>query len=249
VKLYDSLIDDIPSFVYGREVCSYPYDENKCWTENQDYELILQKDTAFELGGRGFDSVNYTLVTTDSDYVEKDETVVYGQELQNISKDTYYARIAVVKVRDNDIWNTDSEKLYQMLSDIDFIKYHIFPKGYMFRNSGQTGREQVRVGKKELKEGMTFEYIGNTIIRHFKRNPEILSVKLIFITADSADYKKIREAAEKTTEIRRSLSMINKNLPTECSVCGIRDICNEVEGLKELHFGKKGAKEKQQLIL
>ena len=43
-------------------------------------------------------------------------------------------------------------------------------------------------------------------------------------------------------EIRNSLSKIQKGLPTECSICDIREICNEVEGLRELHFGKREKK-------
>ncbi len=247
MKLYDSLISELSELISCDENRAYTYDQNKVWPESQDYELILQKDTAYELGGKGYDSVNCVLVTTESEYVPDNKIVVYAKELQDICHDTSYARITIVRIKDSEEY--DSEKLYQLFSDLEFVKYHIFTKGYMFRNSAQTGREQVRIGKAAIKDGMTFEHIGNTIINHYKRLPEVLTVKQIFITTDQADYKGLYDVAKRATEIRRSLSMIKNNLPTECSICGIKDICNEVEGLNELHFGKKTAKNKQQLII
>ena len=34
-----------------------------------------------------------------------------------------------------------------------------------------------------------------------------------------------------------TLTHIFEGLPTDCSVCALKDICDEVEGMKELHFG------------
>ena len=125
------------------------------------------------------------------------------------------------------------------MQDIDFVKFHVYGKGFMMRTSGQSAKEQVRVSKKALQDGITFESMGDAFISHYKKNPEVLAVRVSFITGDALDYDKLSEEATLAVEIRNSLSKIQKGLPTECSVCEIRDICNEVEGLRELHFGKK----------
>ena len=62
-----------------------------------------------------------------------------------------------------------------------------------------------------------------------------------FITAEGFDYGRLAEEGSAATQIRNSLSMIQKGLPTECESCSIQEICAKVEGLRELHFGKKKA--------
>lgn len=133
----------------------------------------------------------------------------------------------------------ESERLYKMLQDLDFVKYHVFPKGFMLRSSGQSHKEQARVGKDALREGVSFERIGNTIISHYKKLEPVMAVRILFITERQADFEKLQKEAVLASEIRNSLSMLQKGLPTECGSCTIRDICNEVDGLRELHFGKK----------
>ena len=36
-----------------------------------------------------------------------------------------------------------------------------------------------------------------------------------------------------------TLSKILEGMATDCHSCSLREICDEVEGLKELHFGKE----------
>lgn len=62
---------------------------------------------------------------------------------------------------------------------MDFVKYHVFPKGYMIRTSSESNREQVRLSSAALKKGISFRAVGNDFIRQYKQNPNILAVKLI----------------------------------------------------------------------
>ena len=36
-----------------------------------------------------------------------------------------------------------------------------------------------------------------------------------------------------------SLSKILEGMPTDCGSCNLKAICDEVEGMRELHFGKE----------
>ena len=67
-------------------------------------------------------------------------------------------------------------------------------------------------------------------------------------TAEPADTETTDTAEETTGEERPyyvrdakdvtgTLTHILEVLPTDCSVCALKDICDEVEGMKELHFG------------
>jgi len=237
MRLYDTLMERLSAVLAGEEAMHYAYEESLVWPEHETHEMILQKEMAFELGGQGNPAVNITCVSSNEAFFQENEVIVYGSDLQEITEATPYARISFLLTEE--LAGEDTDTVYQTLQDIDFVKYHVYPKGYMIRTSGQSGREQVRVGKKELAQGMTFARIGNTFIQHYLATGKVKRAKVIFLTLQEADYKELEKIGFQASDIKNSLSKIKGGLPTECSVCDIREICNEVEGLRELHFGTK----------
>lgn len=239
MQLHDALTMRVRELLSGLSPKVYSYDESKAWPETKDFEMIFQRDAAFELGGANKASVNLTCVTDNVELfmgglkIPNHEICVYGPDLQEIQGAVSYARICEVLVK-------GEEQTLKLLQDLDFVKFHVYGKGFMMRTSGQSEREPVRVAKNALQAGITFERMGDAFISHYRKNPDVLAVRVSFITADAFDYNELAREAQKAVEIRNSLSKIQKGLPTECSVCDIREICNEVTGLRELHFGKKG---------
>lgn len=246
MKLYDATISHLLAFLKGSRVKRFSYKEDKAWPEHDGFELLLQKDTAFELGAGGKEAVNFTCVTDDPALMKKfckeDQILLFGKDLPAITSAHDYARISLILVKEDEDLETDSEKMFQTLQELDFVKYNVHPKGYMVRTSNQNHREQVRVGKDALKKGMTFETIGDSFIKKYRQYEKVLQVCMIFITDETMDYQALYQDAKQTADIRNSLSKMTKGLPTECSICEIKEICNEVEGLRELHFGKQERK-------
>ena len=242
MNLYDGMMERIHVLTKDMSFRSYDYAENRIWPEDAELQMIFQKDTAFELGGGKAQSVNLTSVTSNPDFFDKDQILVYGPELSEITGPVGYIRICEILVRDDFSDERQPEKtnalLYKLVQDMDFVKYHIYTKGFMLRSAGQSCKEQVRVGKQALRDGVSFERVGNTFISHYKKFPSVLAVRISFITA-LTDYEKWLKEAKLAVDIRNSLSAMQKGLPKDCVNCSIREICNEVEGLRELHFGKK----------
>ena len=114
----------------------------------------------------------------------------------------------------------------------------------MVRISPESFREQVRVSREALKKGIGFKALGNSYIKEYKKDPNVISAEVIFITDPSVDYKKLQDLAKKSTAAIGTLTHILEGLPTDCSVCALKDICAEVEGMKELHFGVGNKSEK-----
>ena len=89
----------------GLPVRIYEYDEEKIWPENADFQMIFQKDVAYELGAGKATSANLTCVTDDPELFKgeqeqlgtqglpegsgtaRDQILVYGQDLQEIQGD------------------------------------------------------------------------------------------------------------------------------------------------------------------
>ncbi len=259
MKLYDGFIQKTESLLAALEPAAASGAVRGCahlpasaalplWPETAACELVLRRDAAFELGGSGQPSVNFACASSDTGLIPADEVLLYGPDLAAIKADSPYARIALVTVSgiDRDTQaarNADTgtaadrdEALYRAVREIDFIKYHVFPRGFMMRSSPQSFEEQVRVDRAELSNGMSFAAIGGAFIRHYHGNPGIQHVRLIFITDPKADYASLRAIAEDVDAVTKNLTHIMNGMAANCSSCQLKPLCDEVEGMRELHF-------------
>lgn len=240
MELYNPIIRGVEELTGSSAPRCYPYDPALAWEDTGSFELVMLRDAAYELGGSGKSAVNFTCVTTSSELVPADEIRVYGPELDELTGDTAFARVALLRVGDIESDDADdTEQAFRAIQDMDFVKYHVFPRGYMIRTSSESSREQVRISWDALRQGMNFRRIGADFIRQYKKNPNILAVKLLFITAPDADYEGLSRSAGTVKDITMSLSKILEGMPTDCGSCSLKSICDEVEGMRELHFGKE----------
>lgn len=240
MRLFNKLIQDLESHLGKSSPRRYAFSPEKAWPETDGFEVVMLRDAALELGGDRKGGVSFTCVTTDPDLVDRDEILVYGKDLRDLKGDVPFARITLIQVGDIESDDEDdTEPAFRAIQNIDFVKYHVFPEGYMMRTSSESSREQVRVSKKALKEGISFEAVGNTFLKHYKRDINVVAVKQIFVTSEDADFSALQKDAKTAKDILLTLSSILKGLPTDCGSCALKPICDEVEGMKELHFGKE----------
>ncbi len=224
MKFFDSLILETEKLI-----SAFPKKEFelcKPWHDAQQAQVIMRRDTAYELEGVGFN-----LVTSDN---VRDSVIVVGEDLKDIKDSRRFARITVVQIEDSD----DEQKAYNLIKKIDYVKYHCFPDGYMMRSTSRSHKEAVRVSKQALKDGADFGKIGSLLIEKYKEIPAVKGVKVIFITAKGANYNEAEIIAEKNCAITETLNHIMNSVNFDCDTCNLKAICDEVEGMKELHFNK-----------
>ena len=232
MELYNSTIKEVKALLPDTAAVR-AYDASACWKDKGSSELVLQKDAAYELGAAGRGSANVVLYTSGNE-VEKDEVVLIGKDLNEISGDCDFARIVILKIGDID---GDDEVVYRTLKDIEFAKYHVYPEGYMVRISPESYREQVRISKTALSQGISFWKLGNNYVREYRKDPNVLACRVIFITDPNFNYLELVKLAKRSSDITNTLTHILEGLPTDCNTCALQGICEEVDGLKEMHFG------------
>ena len=234
MELYNSLIKDTEAQLEKLDKKAWDYSPANCWKDTGSSELVLQRDAAYELGAQGRGSANYVLFTSSPELVKEDKVILIGPDMGQIKGDCDFARIVLLQVG---VLDDDDEAVYRTLKDIEFSKYHVYPEGYMIRMSPESSREQVRVSRQALKQGISFRTVGNRYVAEYKKDSNVLKATVIFITDPKADYGALQAMAKKASAVTGTLTHILEGLPTDCSVCALKDICDEVDGMKELHFG------------
>ena len=239
MELYDALIRETLKTLSPVQFRRWAYRPADAWPDAGASELVLQRDAAYELGGSGKQAVQVTCITSDPALVSGDEILLCGPDLPQLRADTPYARIALLLSKDLGD-SSDLNQTHLAVRDMDFTKYHVFPKGYMLRMSTENCREQVRVSKAALRKGMNFYRVGCDYLAQYHKNPNVLAVKLLFLTDPAAPYGPLLELARKADGIAQALDKLSDGIPTDCQSCRLKPICDEVEGMRELHFGAKG---------
>ena len=224
MEFFDSLICEVSALVDASQKAHYEYNKNLLWNDIGYSQVIMQRDTAFELNGVGFNLVTSAEI--------KDGIVVVGEDLSDIVSSRKFARICFVQIEKNN----DDQECYKLIKKLDYVKYHFFPEGYMMRTTSRSHKESVRVAKSAADKGVSFEQIGNLLIGKYKEIPAVKAVKVIYITEDSADYNRLDGIAQKSGSIAETLNHIMNSVKFDCDTCNLKAVCDEVEGMKELHF-------------
>lgn len=228
MNFFDPLIKQALEFTQGLAEVNYDYNADKAWKDVGANQVILQKHSAFELKGTGFNLVTSSAV--------EDGITVIGDELSDIKKDSRFTRFTIVQIDEQE----SEQKAYNLIRKIEYVKYHYFPDGYMIRTTSRSHLEAVRVSKDAIKKGISFQNVGNLLINKYKENPAVKGVRLVFVTSDKADHKAFEALAQKSNSITETLNHIMNSVNFDCDTCNLKPICDEVDGMRELHFKNKG---------
>lgn len=223
--LYDSFIDRLEELTINK--IKLPNLNSKLEKGDKN-DILFTKDTAFELGGSQLPCVSTLAVTSTKSF--SNNCYLLGDDLNKIKRDTAFAKFVFVELNDSD----DDDKMFNEIKELEQIKYKFFAKDFMIRASALNMREQIRVGKKAIINGVSIADYGNELIKMFLQKENVKSVDIIFVTKsdDFAEYNKIAQKIKDTTS---ALNHILDNILFDCSSCNLKPICDEVEGMKELH--------------
>lgn len=228
IKEVRALLPDLPDKSCGFEecLCAEPGDKNA---------LLFRSDTAFELGGGGKYAVESTMFTSFSE--AGDEVLLFGKDLNEITEDVSFAHLTFIQLEEK----SEENLHYEQLKSIGFTVFQLYPKGYHIRISPSAGREQVKVSKEALKRKppLSFMNIGCGLIKLLKEQDDVAYVKTVFITCPDVDYPALAALARKAKRITDAVQKTLQLDELDCAACKMKPICDEVEGLRELHFQKE----------
>ena len=242
MKLFDGLINDALSLLRSCEWREHGFDPKKSAKEGDPNDLILRRDMAYELGEGSFPATSFTAITQDEAIVPDDRIYVIGDDLAELKADGPFARITII--RTDDVYEKGDQAAYNLIKSLETQKFRVSPEGYMVRASAMNNREQVRVSRKALKKGVSFEQIGDLLIKSYHVNPRVKAVAVWFITLPEAPYGDLDMIADKMNAVTKTLNHALADVSMDCRACEWKPVCDTVEGMREMHqkFVKGGTK-------
>lgn len=230
--LFDSEIKEVLNLLNNQEIKELDITDNLLEDVGKN-NMVFSNESAFELGSDE-NSISFDLSTSNSSLVSEDKLLLIGDDLNEIKTNQKFSRITLVKVDDDEI---KGDELYDRLEKIKFTKYRVSPKGYMLRTASGN-KERIRVSK-EISNNTSFSTIGSAYLKAYKQIPFVKNVTIIFITGDHDIYKKLKEIGIRKTNITEAIDHILKGMvANDCGSCSVKELCDQVEGMREIHQNK-----------
>ena len=235
MNVYNKVIEETLRLLSHESVRNLEVDKKYDWKMLNENEFFLKSDSAFELGIRTKPSTCFTAVTSDNDLIHEDKILLFGPDIQEIEESVPFTRITFLNI-DNE---ENPDKAYQGIKKLEFARFKIIPEGYMVLSSSLENKEQVRISKNAVAQGLNFTIVGNIIINKYKADYNVNHAQVIFITEELQQINEIINLASKVDEITNAFDHILKNVIFDCDSCPLQSICDDVEALRILHFAVK----------
>lgn len=240
MTLYDATIRRVQALLAGGPAKPLPCADTD-WPEVTDRSMILRGEMAYELGSEGRPAIGCTLVTADPALVPNDSLTLLGPDLPQLTAredGIPYARVALVRAAAGAMG--EGQALYSAVRALEYTRYHVYPEGFMLRVSAARRTETVRVSRAALAKGLDFARAGSRMIAAFHRSKAVEAVQLWVVTLPGFDYAALDACAREGEAITKTIDHILKNAVMDCSACSLQLVCDEVEGLRQLHFLGRG---------
>ncbi|MBR5321264.1 MAG: hypothetical protein IKU41_05435 [Clostridia bacterium] len=225
MRLYNNLINEIKDSLCDAKAVSNEITLSVCNRNS----VILLSDTAFELGGSNKPCVSSLAVS--SDIIFSNSVYLLGNDLNEIKSDSPFAKFVFIQVEDVE----KEQDTFNKIKELEALRYHLSVDGFMTRASALNMREQIRVSKRAIKSSVTFADYGKTLLSKYLEFDYVKSAEIYFVT-DFDDFEKLNVVAKKINQTTSALNHIFDNVMFDCSTCNLKEICDEVDGLKELHL-------------
>ena len=108
----------------------------------------------------------------------------------------------------------------------------------MMRVSASKNKESVRISKEALRKKINFSKVGSRMIEAFHEQAAVEAVKIIYVTDPAFNYKEFEQLLAGSESITKTIDHMLRDVKMDCDVCNLKPVCDEVEGLRELHFAK-----------
>ena len=225
MRLYNNLINEIKSILSGANVV---LSKNNLNVSNKN-SVIFLSDTAYELGGNQKPCVSSLAVSGDMEF--SNSVHLLGNDLDKIKTDSPFGKFVFIQIEEYE----NEQETFDKIKELEALRYHLSVDGFMTRASALNMREQIRISKKVIKSGVTFGDYGNALLNEYLKFSYVKSAEIYFVT-DFDDFEKLNSVAKKISQTTSALNHIFDNVMFDCSTCNLKEICDEVDGLKELHL-------------
>ena len=244
MKLFDKYMEEAAAVLqpYLNEYGSPVAADGPAWPLAEKNPFIMERDTALELGGYPKESVNLILSSSEFRRLEGAETRLIlnfdptkSGEIRDLigsGQENHHSFGKIVLLQTEEMAD---DAVYGFQQAVQLADLRLKLEGVMTRSSSRQYQINLRISRKAADDGLGLGAMARTIRDHFLQVPHVGDAAVILLTGDSPLYKQLLPIAEKVKDVTVALNTMFDGIDMDCGSCNLSEICDEVEGLREMH--------------
>jgi len=193
------------------------------WPEEQ--SLVLEEDTAIELGKPDRGSLSFLLWREDGE--ERDRVLLVGPDLDELpSPSEPFGQIVLVRGR--------FEDEYECFRELRDAVYQTRLRGFMTRVLPSRQTIWARVNREARERGFSLAHLGAALVRNLKQSEFVSAASVVFIVSSREDLRSLEGAGREAARIAGAMLKMSEEMNFDCRTCEYADVCDEVAELKTI---------------
>ena len=195
--------------------------------------LILEDQTALELGNPSQGSMLLIMWSEQKDAVRDDLITLIGPEMSELGGGS--APLGLVLLVSGSFG--DEYETYRMLKD---AVYDIQLEGLMIRAVASRQTIWCRVNREALDKGLSLNVLGAELIWQLKQLDNVTAAEAIIVTSGKEDLERLKAPAYEAGRIIGAMMKMNEEMDFDCDTCDYREVCYGIEELKRIRRRLQG---------
>ena len=218
----------VDAAMVGSACSTTPCTRVPVWPAGRRGNVVLQSETAVELGDPQQESAALLLWTAAPDLVHDGLITVIGPDLgRSVGVRLPFGKAVILAVE-----GFDEGNCVERHRELELLRYGLNLDGYMMRATSWQGREWARVGRQAVERGFSLQTLAAGLIRLYRSIPYVCAVEVILITSSREAVRSLAPVGETASRRVRALDKMATEASRECDDCDFNDVCSEVEGLR-----------------
>lgn len=234
MKLFEEIIHDLRSWMDGtgsaRRDFSGTVTGPRPWPAGERGNIVLQRDTAVELGNPRDESASFLVWTGNPDLVRDGMVTRIGPDVAGKEGARFPLGKAVILA----VEGFTEENCYERHREIELARYDVNLKGYMMRAVSQYMREWSRISREAIAGGFSLEVLAAALMDRYRRLDYVRGAEILIVTSSPEDVRSLQRVGERAVRLIGAMNKMAQELSFDCGTCDYTDVCGEVSELRTM---------------
>jgi CO dehydrogenase/acetyl-CoA synthase beta subunit len=205
------------------------------WPSSSRPGLVLEMDTAVEVGHPAEGSFSLLLWTADESLIQPDRLSLAGPDLPAARG----KRLPFVKMVLLLVAGFNEDNCYGRHRDLSLLHHRLVLEGFMVRAAALYQQEWSRVSRDALDRGYGFAGLGRSLAQLYKKKPYVRAVEVMVSTSAALGPERFGPIGQQAVARIAAMNRMHEEMEFDCTDCEYADVCRNVAALRNMYAARK----------
>jgi CO dehydrogenase/acetyl-CoA synthase beta subunit len=205
------------------------------WPSSSRPGLVLEMDTAVEVGHPAKGSFSILLWTADESLIQPDRLSLAGPDLPAARG----KRLPFVKMVLLLVAGFNEDNCYGRHRDLSLLHHRLVLEGFMVRAAALYQQEWSRVSRDALDRGYGFAGLGRSLAQLYKKKPYVRAVEVMVSTSAALGPERFGPIGQQAVARIAAMNRMHEEMEFDCTDCEYSDVCRNVAALRNMYAARK----------